>query len=152
MANLRYFNPIGAHESGLIGEDPKGNPNNIFPLILKVASKKITKLEIFGNNWPTHDGTGIRDYIHVVDLAEGHINALDFLLKNQSQIVNLNLGTGFGTSVLELIRTFERVTNIEIPFKYSPRRIGDLPSVWVGILQKVLQICAEMDGGGNLLI
>ena len=129
MANLRYFNPIGAHESGLIGEDPNGDPNNIFPLILRVASKKINKLEIFGNDWPTHDGTGIRDYIHVEDLAEGHIKVLDFLFKNQSQIINLNLGTGLGTSVLELIRTFEKVTNIEIPFTFSPRRTGDLPSI-----------------------
>ena len=126
IANLRYFNPVGAHPSGLIGEDPKGKPNNIFPIIAKVAISEIKKLYVFGNDWPTRDGTGIRDYIHVMDLAEGHIKMLDFLLKSEPQIVNLNLGTGIGTSVLELIKTYEEVNNIKIPFEFSQRRNGDL--------------------------
>ncbi len=129
IANLRYFNPIGAHSSGLIGENPKGLPNNIFPLILKVASGEIRELEIFGNDWPTHDGTGVRDYIHVIDLAEGHIFTLDYLLKNKPVLLNLNLGTGIGSSVLDLINSFECVNKIKIPYKFVNRRDGDLPSV-----------------------
>ena len=129
IANLRYFNPIGAHESGLIGEDPNGIPNNIFPLMLKVASRKIKKLKIFGGDWPTPDGSGIRDYIHVLDLADGHINALDYLLNNSPQIINLNLGTGIGTSVFELIKIFEEVNQMKIPFEVVSRRKGDLANV-----------------------
>ncbi len=125
IANLRYFNPIGAHPSGMIGEDPIGKPSNIFPLITQVASGKLKKLMIFGNDWPTDDGTGVRDYIHVMDLAEGHIAALEFLIEGKSQIINLNLGTGLGTSVLELINTFQRVINIEIPYEFTDKRIGD---------------------------
>ena len=125
IANLRYFNPIGAHSSGLIGEDPKGSPSNIFPLILKVASGKQQNLQVFGNDWDTPDGTGIRDYIHVMDLSEGHIKTLEFLEKSNSQIINLNLGTGCGTSVLELIKIFQEENNIEIPFVYAERRKGD---------------------------
>tara|TARA_Y100000589_G_scaffold331513_1_gene385397 strand:+ start:594 stop:1649 length:1056 start_codon:yes stop_codon:yes gene_type:complete len=126
VANLRYFNPVGAHPSGFIGEDPKGIPNNIFPIIAKVAIGKSEKLNVFGNDWPTIDGTGIRDYIHVMDLAEGHINMLEFLINNQPQIVNLNLGTGIGTSVLQLINTYEKVNNIKIPFQFVQRRSGDV--------------------------
>ncbi len=126
VANLRYFNPVGAHPSGLIGEDPKGIPNNIFPIIAKVAVGKLDKLNIFGNNWPTLDGTGIRDYIHVMDLAEGHINMLEFLINNEPQIVNLNLGTGIGTSVLQLLNTYEKVNNVKIPFEFVDRRSGDV--------------------------
>ncbi len=125
IANLRYFNPIGAHQSGLIGENPLGVPNNIFPIILKVASGNLSNLEIFGNDWPTSDGTCIRDYIHVMDLAEGHLKTLEFLFKNNSQILNLNLGTGRGISVLELVNTFERINNVNIPFKFVERRLGD---------------------------
>ncbi len=125
IVNLRYFNPIGAHISGLIGEDPIGFPNNLFPNITQVAAGKLNKLTIFGNNWPTPDGTCIRDYIHVMDLSEGHIFALEYLIKNDSQIINLNLGTGKGTSILELVNTFERVNNIKIPIEVSSRRIGD---------------------------
>ncbi len=125
IANLRYFNPIGAHDSGMIGENPIGIPNNIFPLITKVAAKEIDKLRIFGNDWNTKDGTCIRDYIHVMDLAEGHILSLEFLLKNESQLINLNLGTGIGTSVLELVNTFMQVNNVDVPFIFTKRREGD---------------------------
>ena len=126
---LRYFNPIGGHSSGLIGESPIGVPTNIFPYITQVASGKLKKLTIFGNDWPTKDGTGVRDYIHVMDLAEGHILALEHLIKNDSQIISLNLGTGIGTSVLELVKTFERVNNMKIPFEFSSRRKGDCSCV-----------------------
>tara|TARA_A100001035_G_scaffold280270_1_gene285088 strand:+ start:272 stop:1333 length:1062 start_codon:yes stop_codon:yes gene_type:complete len=126
IANLRYFNPVGAHPSGFIGEDPKGTPNNIFPIISKVAVGEYKKLSVYGNDWPTIDGTGVRDYIHVMDLAEGHIKMLEFLIKNEPQVVNLNLGTGIGTSVLELIKTYEEVNNIKVPFKFAMRRSGDL--------------------------
>ncbi len=129
IALLRYFNPVGAHESGLIGEDPFDIPNNIYPRITQVAIGKIKEIKIFGSDWPTPDGTGIRDYIHVVDLAEGHLLALDYLLKGKPQILTLNLGTGKGTSVLELIRTFEKVNNVEIPFTFDERRSGDNASV-----------------------
>ena len=129
IANLRYFNPIGAHPSGLIGEEPKGIPDNIFPYICKVAAGILKELTIYGDDWPTKDGTGIRDYIHVMDLAEGHIAALDFLLKSEPQIINLNLGTGVGTSVFELINTFQKNNNISIPYKISSRRNGDLAYV-----------------------
>ena len=115
IANLRYFNPIGAHPSGLMGEDPIGQSSNIFPLILNVASKELKEIKIFGNDWNTRDGTGVRDYIHVMDVAEGHILALNYLLKNDPKIININIGTGKGYSVLELIRTFEKVNKIKIP-------------------------------------
>ena len=127
IANLRYFNPIGAHPSGLIGESPSGVPSNIFPHLTQVAVGKIEKLTIFGNDWPTKDGTAIRDYIHVMDLAEGHVSALRFL--NENKIITLNLGTGSGTSVLELLNTFERVNNINIPIEFSGRREGDACSL-----------------------
>ncbi|KGG16357.1 MULTISPECIES: UDP-glucose 4-epimerase GalE [unclassified Prochlorococcus] len=125
IANLRYFNPIGAHTSGLIGEDPLGTPNNIFPLISKVATGNIEKLNIYGNDWPTPDGTGVRDYIHVMDVADGHEKAFEYLLSKEPQVLNLNLGTGKGTSVLELIHTFEKVNNIKIPYVFTGRREGD---------------------------
>ena len=125
IANLRYFNPIGAHSSGLIGENPKGDPNNIFPIILNVASKKKSNLEIYGNDWPTIDGTGIRDYVHVDDLAEGHIRALQYLCKEKNKIINLNIGTGKGTSVLELVKKFEKTNQVTIPYIFTERRIGD---------------------------
>ena len=139
IANLRYFNPIGAHQSGLIGENPKNKPNNLFPYICGVASKNFEKLTIFGNNWPTFDGTGIRDYIHVMDLAEAHISAIDFLLDNQPQFLNLNVGTGIGTSVLQLIDTFQNVNNIEIPFEFSGKRKGDV-SMSVADNSKIISI------------
>ena len=122
---LRYFNPVSAHESGLIGEDPVGKPNNIFPQITQVAMGKLDKIKIFGSNWPTPDGTCIRDYIHVMDLAEGHLSALIFLIKDKPQISIFNLGTGIGTSVLELIKVFEKVNEVSIPFTFENRRPGD---------------------------
>ena len=125
IVNLRYFNPIGAHPSGEIGENPIGLPNNIFPLILNVASKKISKLKVFGNDWNTKDGTCIRDYIHVTDLAAGHIAALNYLQNNKPQILNLNIGTGKGNSVLDLINIFQKVNNIEVPYFFTKRRLGD---------------------------
>lgn len=129
IANLRYFNPIGAHKSGLIGEDPKSNSNNIFPRLLKVASEEDIHLKVFGNNWPTPDKTCIRDYIHVEDIADGHVRVLEYLLGNSSNFINLNLGTGHGVSVLELIKTFERVNNILIDYEFVDARIGDVPSL-----------------------
>ena len=129
ICNLRYFNPIGAHPSGLIGEDPKGTPNNIFPLILNAAYDENNTLKIFGNDWETPDGTCIRDFIHVMDLADGHMTSLNYLLDNSTQFLNINLGTGIGTTVLELIKTFEYVNNVNIPFVFSNRRPGDLPKI-----------------------
>ena len=122
---LRYFNPVGAHESALIGEDPLGRPNNIFPRITQVGIGKLKEIKIYGSDWPTSDGTGIRDYIHVVDLAEGHLSALKYLLEEKPQLLILNLGTGIGTSVLEFIRTFEKVNNVKIPYSFDERRLGD---------------------------
>ena len=127
IMNLRYFNPIGAHSSGLIGESPKGLNNNLFPSIIEVAYKKNNPLKIFGNNWPTKDGTCIRDYIHVMDVAEGHIKALEFLLDDEPNLYNINLGTGKGTSVLELIKIFENINNVKLDYVFSERRLGDLP-------------------------
>ena len=129
IANLRYFNPIGAHDSGLIGENPSDVPNNLFPIICNVAQGKFSELKIFGNDWPTLDGTCVRDYIHVMDLAEAHTRALDFLISNKAQLIDLNIGTGIGTSVLELLEKFSKVNNCSVPFSYSGRRQGDAPVV-----------------------
>ena len=123
---LRYFNPIGAHSSGLIGEDPNGIPANLMPYISKVASKKLECLSVFGNDYDTKDGTGVRDYIHVVDLAKGHVKALEKLTKEQSGLFIYNLGTGVGYSVLDMINTFERVNNVEVNYKIVDRRPGDI--------------------------
>ncbi len=125
LASLRYFNPIGAHESGLIGENPIGVPNNIFPLINNTALGIQKELKIFGNDWPTEDGTPIRDYIHVMDLAEAHLKILEYLLNSDSVFFNINIGTSIGTSVLDLISTFERVNNVKVPYVFSKRREGD---------------------------
>ena len=125
IASLRYFNPAGAHYSGLIGEDPFGKPNNLYPQITKVAIGKLDEIKIFGSDWDTKDGTGIRDYIHVMDLAEGHLSALNFLLNEKPQNLTINLGTGKGTSVLELIKIFEKVNSVNIPFSFDNRRSGD---------------------------
>ena len=122
---LRYFNPIGAHESGKIGENPKGIPNNLMPYIVRVAKGEYKELSIFGNDYPTKDGTGVRDYIHVVDLSLGHIHALDKLEKFTGVEV-YNLGTGNGYSVLELVNTFEKVNNVKVPYKIVERRPGDI--------------------------
>ncbi len=126
IANLRYFNPIGAHSSGLIGENPNHIPSNIFPLITKVASKKLKELTVFGDNWPTEDGFAVRDYIHVMDLAEGHISALEYLSSNLPQIINLNVGTGNGISVMQLIERFQTINNVTVPYRISQRREGDV--------------------------
>lgn len=123
---LRYFNPIGAHYSGLIGEDPNGIPANLMPYISKVASKKLECLSVFGNDYDTKDGTGVRDYIHVVDLAKGHVKALEKLTKEQSGLFIYNLGTGVGYSVLDMINTFEKVNNVEVNYKIVDRRPGDI--------------------------
>ena len=125
VALLRYFNPIGAHESGLIGEDPVGIPNNLMPYITQVASGKLEKLRVFGNDYNTHDGTGVRDYIHVVDLAQGHVAACQYLMNTAGCDV-FNLGTGTGYSVLDLVNTFGRVNDMEIPYVIVDRRPGDV--------------------------
>ena len=126
LAILRYFNPVGAHPSGQIGEDPFGIPNNLFPFICQVAVGRLDKLLIFGNDWPTSDGTGVRDYIHIIDLAEGHLCALKNLFENNNnRILKLNLGSGKGHSVLEVIKTFNEVTGVNIPYSITKRRRGD---------------------------
>lgn len=125
---LRYFNPIGAHPSGHIGEDPKGIPNNLMPFISRVAVGKLPELSIFGNDYDTADGTCVRDYLHVVDLADGHCRALELL--NSAGFQPLNLGTGNGVSVLEMVTSFQEVTGQAVPYKFAPRRSGDLPAFW----------------------
>lgn len=122
---LRYFNPIGAHESGRIGEDPNGIPNNLMPYITQVAAGRLESLGVFGNDYPTHDGTGVRDYIHVVDLAKGHVKAIDYSAEHKGTEI-FNLGTGTGYSVLDIVKAFSKVNNIEIPYEIKPRRSGDI--------------------------
>ncbi|HEM4262505.1 UDP-glucose 4-epimerase GalE [Streptococcus suis] len=129
IALLRYFNPIGAHESGLIGEDPSGIPNNLMPFVAQVAVGKREFLNIFGNAYDTPDGTCVRDYIHVVDLAKGHVRALE-KLDEANQVYTYNLGSGQGTSVLELVNTFIQVTGVDVPYRFAPNRAGDLPSFY----------------------
>ena len=123
---LRYFNPIGAHESGLLGEDPQGIPNNLMPYIVRVASGELKELSVFGNDYKTHDGTGVRDYIHVVDLAKGHVLALNKLEKEGQGLYIYNLGTGTGYSVLNIVKAFEKATGVKVPYKIAPRRPGDI--------------------------
>jgi len=129
IAILRYFNPVGAHKSGRIGEDPKGIPNNLVPYITQVASGKLDELKVFGNDYPTPDGTGVRDYIHVVDLVLGHLKALDKLMTNPG-VVTYNLGTGKGYSVLEMVNAFRKVTGKSIPYRIVDRRPGDIASCY----------------------
>lgn len=126
IANLRYFNPVGAHESGMIGENPINSPNNLFPIVLKVARGEYEYLSIFGNDWPTKDGTCIRDYIHVMDLADAHLAALNFLSSNKPQIIPFNIGTGHGTSVKEIVEKFMEINKVSIPYRFLPRRKGDI--------------------------
>ena len=126
---LRYFNPIGAHSSGLIGEDPKGIPNNLMPYIARVATNQLDCLSVFGNDYNTNDGTGVRDYIHVVDLANGHIKAIEKVLKEKG-LSFYNLGTGIGYSVLDMINTFEKVNKIKVNYKIVDRRPGDIDSCY----------------------
>ncbi len=129
MARLRYFNPVGAHESGLIGEDPQGTPNNLMPYVAQVAAGTRPELSIFGGDYPTADGTGVRDYIHVSDLAEGHVAALRYL-RAHAGLVTLNLGTGQPVSVLEMVHAFERASGRPIPRRIAPRREGDVAAYW----------------------
>ena len=127
IAILRYFNPVGAHESGLIGEDPRGTPNNLMPYVCQAAVGRLPELRIFGDDYPTKDGTGVRDYIHVMDLAEGHVAALDALDRAPAgSVLTVNLGTGRGYSVLELVETFERVNGVKVPRRVVARRPGDI--------------------------
>lgn len=129
IALLRYFNPVGAHESGRIGEDPNDIPNNLMPYITQVAVGKLDELSVFGDDYPTHDGTGVRDYIHVVDLSVGHLKALEKLQKNPG-VVTYNLGTGQGYSVLDVVKAFEEASDKEIPYKITDRRPGDIASCY----------------------
>lgn len=126
---LRYFNPIGAHSSGLIGEKPNGIPNNLMPYIVRVANKELEILSVFGSDYDTHDGTGVRDYIHVVDLAKGHIKALEKAIKSEG-ILYYNLGTGTGYSVLDLVNNFKKVNGVDVPYKIVGRRDGDIASCY----------------------
>ena len=132
---LRYFNPIGAHESGLIGDNPNGLPNNLMPFISRVANGKLDELEVFGDKYSTVDGTGVRDYIHVSDLAEGHHKALEHVVSKSSQFEAINLGTGFGTSVFELIHSYERSNKVKVPFKISNPRLGDVDSCFAEVVK-----------------
>lgn len=125
VALLRYFNPVGAHASGLIGEDPHGIPNNLMPIVARVAVGRLASLAVYGNDYPTKDGTGVRDYIHVVDLAIGHLKALD-ALQQRGGLMTINLGTGNGYSVLDVVRAFEAASGRPVPYKFAPRRAGDI--------------------------
>ena len=129
---LRYFNPIGAHPSGLIGDDPEGLPNNIMPIVTRVANRRLSRLELFGTDFATPDGTAVRDYVHVVDLAEGHVAALSALGRGDSLQV-YNLGTGRGTSVLELVRAFEQASGVDVPWIAAERRPGDVPTLYAAV-------------------
>ncbi len=129
IALLRYFNPVGAHESGLIGEDPRGVPNNLMPFVTQVAVGKRPRLQVFGTDYDTPDGTGVRDYIHVLDVADGHVAALRYLL-DRKRSITANLGTGRGHSVLELVRAFERASGRTIPLDFAPRRPGDVDACY----------------------
>ena len=146
VTNLRYFNPIGAHESGLIGENPNGVPNNLMPYITQVAVGKLPQLSVFGDDYDTHDGTGVRDYIHVVDLARGHVLAVKDNIGNPGAKV-YNLGTGIGYSVLDLVHAFIKENNVDIPYKICPRRPGDIATCYADAsrAKEVLGWVAEKD-------
>ncbi len=146
VVNLRYFNPVGAHPSGRIGEDPNGVPNNLFPFIAQVAVGRRKKLMVFGDDYPTRDGTGIRDYIHVSDLARGHLAALDYLAAQEDGgALDINLGTGAGYSVLEAVAAFKRASNRDVPYEIAPRRDGDIAEVYANakLAEKLLGWRAE---------
>ena len=132
LAALRYFNPVGAHASGLIGENPNGIPNNLMPFVAQVAVGKLPQLKVFGNDYDTPDGTGVRDYIHVMDLAEGHLAALKFLMQHPG-LHTFNLGTGRGYSVLEMIKAFEAASGKPVPYTVAPRRAGDIASCYASV-------------------
>ena len=144
---LRYFNPVGAHESGLIGEDPNGIPNNLMPYISQVAVGKLKQLQVFGGDYDTKDGTGIRDYIHVVDLAKGHVKAVDALLKGLTGVTAINIGTGNGQSVLELVTAFESQNQKSVPYKIVERRAGDVAACYANAdkAKELLNWHAELD-------
>lgn len=146
VAALRYFNPIGAHKSGLIGEDPNGIPNNLVPYIAQVASGRLAKLRVFGNDYDTPDGTGVRDYIHVVDLAKGHISALKYALEHKG-FTPVNLGTGKGSSVLDVVKAYERACGKEIPVEITARRAGDIATSYAdtSLAKKLFGWEAELD-------
>lgn len=147
IALLRYFNPVGAHESGLIGEDPAGIPNNLMPFVSQVAVGKREELLVFGNDYTTHDGTGVRDYIHVVDLATGHLAALRSLEINNATLLTVNLGTGRGYSVLELVHAFEKASGRPVPFRIVDRRPGDIAACYAdpALAQELLGWHAQRD-------
>ena len=142
---LRYFNPVGAHESGRIGEDPKGKPNNLMPFITQVAVGRREKLSVFGNDYDTHDGTGVRDYIHVVDLAKGHVAAIQYAEENTGCGV-FNLGTGTGYSVLDMVKAFEKANGVKVPYEITQRRPGDIATCYAdpGKSREILHWQAEM--------
>lgn len=146
IALLRYFNPVGAHESGLIGEDPNGLPNNLMPFVSQVAVGKLAKLRVFGGDWPTPDGTGVRDYIHVLDLAQGHVRAIDYLQK-QSGLLTVNLGTGRGYSVLDVVHAFEIASGRPVPYEIVERRPGDIAQCYAepGLANRLLGWVAARD-------
>lgn len=147
LALLRYFNPIGAHQSGRIGEDPKGIPNNLLPYVAQVAVGKLERLSVFGDDYETCDGTGVRDYIHVVDLARGHVRALNMLMQSEAECYTFNLGTGKGNSVLEIIKAFENVSGKNVPYSIAPRRQGDIAECYAdpSLAKAVLGWQAEFD-------
>jgi UDP-glucose 4-epimerase len=146
IACLRYFNPIGAHESGLIGENPNGIPNNLLPYVSQVAVGRLAQLQVFGDDYQTPDGTGVRDYIHVVDLAQGHVKALE-ALSDIKGCVPINLGTGNGTSVLEIVNTFQEISGQDIPYNIAPRRAGDIGTVYAdaSVAKTLLNWHAKLD-------
>ena len=130
IALLRYFNPVGAHKSGLIGENPNGIPNNLMPYIAQVAIGKREYLTVFGNDYKTHDGTGVRDYIHVVDLAIGHLKAIEYFTNHHYELVTINLGTGVGYSVLDVVKAYQKASGQQINYKFAPRRHGDIATCY----------------------
>lgn len=148
---LRYFNPIGAHESGKIGEDPKGIPNNLLPYVTQVAIGKLPELGVFGNDYDTKDGTCIRDYIHVVDLASGHVKALDKILKDVSDVRIYNLGTGVGYSVLDVISAFEKANDLKINYSIKPRREGDVPQCYADATKAKIELGWEAERGIEMM-
>ncbi|HHX14368.1 MAG TPA: UDP-glucose 4-epimerase GalE [Clostridiales bacterium] len=141
---LRYFNPVGAHKSGLIGEDPNGIPNNLMPFVLRVARGEIEKLNVFGDDYDTPDGTGVRDYIHVVDLARGHLKAIE---KDSAGVSVYNLGTGSGTSVLELVNTFIRVNGVDVPYEIVGRRDGDVATCYADVTKSLKELGFKAEYG-----
>lgn len=161
VALLRYFNPIGAHESGRIGEDPNGTPNNLLPYITQVAAGRLKQLSVFGDDYPTKDGTGVRDYIHVVDLAKGHVAAINYASQHDGVEI-FNLGTGIGYSVLDIVKTFEKVNGVKIPYVIKDRRSGDIAECYADpekakeimgwTAEKIWRICAGIHGIGRKTI